>query len=202
MDRSATTDGLHSDALRPALTDAEVMRVHAKKDEIKKRCIAVVLATLGMSTTLSATAGSAHAAAALQVPFKATYSGVVTPPQGPPPKELNGAGQATHLGRSTDQGRASVVGSPARCPNNGFLIQNDEVLTSIDDGDQITLTIQDQSCMTGPSTIHGEGTYVITGGTGRFAGASGQGAFVGDGDFAQGTFSFTLNGTISRPIAD
>ena len=143
------------------------------------------------------TTGLQPAFAASQVAFKASYSGVITPPHGPPPVDLSGTGTASHLGKSTNSGHVAVTG-PSSCAN-GFAVQNDEVLTSTDDGDQITLTIHDESCPISSGVYHGVGTYVVTGGTGRFAGATGQGTFDGHGDFNQGTLTFTLTGTISRP---
>jgi hypothetical protein len=38
----------------------------------------------------------------------------------------------------------------------------------------------------------------VVGGTGRFAGATGQGTIDCLGDFVNGTFDFTVTGTISR----
>ena len=43
------------------------------------------------------------------------------------------------------------------------------------------------------------GPYIVSGRTGRFAVASGQGTAVCEGNFNNKTFSFTLKGTISRP---
>jgi hypothetical protein len=73
-------------------------------------------------------------------------------------------------------------------------------LTSTDDGEQITFTVDDYACSTATANVyHQLGTFVVTGGTGRFAGATGQGTFNCFGDFAHRTFSFTLSGSISRP---
>jgi len=44
---------------------------------------------------------------------------------------------------------------------------------------------------------HGVGTYVVTGGTGRFARATGSGVFDGTGNFNTGTIICALTGTIS-----
>ena len=44
--------------------------------------------------------------------------------------------------------------------------------------------------------LKGEGTYVITGGTGRFAGATGSGDFEGIGDVVHGIFAMSLDGVI------
>jgi hypothetical protein len=53
--------------------------------------------------------------------------------------------------------------------------------------------------------IHGEGTYVIVGGTGRFATANGNGAYEVDAvatpgiGSASGTFDLQFFGTIANP---
>jgi hypothetical protein len=47
-----------------------------------------------------------------------------------------------------------------------------------------------------------EGTYEVTGGTGRFAGATGSGMLIGSAVFTgpnNGVGSFTVTGTISSP---
>jgi hypothetical protein len=148
-------------------------------------------------TVLVITAGPQRAFAGTQVPFKGSYSGTISPPHGPPPVTLSGSGTATHLGRSTNSGTVTVTSEPASC-SGGFHTHNLETLTSTD-GDQINLTISDQPCPVSPGVFQGSGTYVVTGGTGRFAGASGSGSFYGSGDFNQGTYTFSLKGTISQP---
>jgi hypothetical protein len=150
-------------------------------------------------TVMLITAGLQPALAAGQVAFQGTYSGVITPPHGPPPVDLSGTGTASYLGASTNSGHIAVIGPPSNGCANGFRVRNDEVLTSTDDGDQVTLTVLDDSCPISPGVYHGVGTYVVTGGTGRFVGASGQGTFDGHGDFNQGTFTFSMKGTISKP---
>ena len=47
--------------------------------------------------------------------------------------------------------------------------------------------------------LHGTGHWVVTGGTGRFSGSSGQGTIDGHADFNQGVFSFQFTGTLSAP---
>jgi hypothetical protein len=101
------------------------------------------------------------------------------------------------LGRSTNVNQITVSG-PASCPG-GFANINIETLTAAN-GDTLVLTgDRDQGCPTGPNAVHGTGDWTVTGGTGRFAGATGQGTFDGVADFNHGTFSFQLIGTISAP---
>ena len=60
------------------------------------------------------------------------------------------------------------------------------------------LTSYNVACPTGPLVFHGTGHWVVTGGTGRFSGATGQGTDAGTGDFTQGgEFTLQLTGTIS-----
>src|SRR5262249_2263759 len=76
-----------------------------------------------------------------------------------------------------------------------------EILTAAN-GDSLTIVSSDVACPVGDPALlrfHGTGHWVVTGGTGRFSGVSGQGSYEGHGDFLQGTFDIELNGTISAP---
>ena len=64
-------------------------------------------------------------------------------------------------------------------------------------GDKLTTAITMQLCPIAPGIYHGIGTYVVTGGTGRFANATGSGVFDGTGNFNTGTIICALTGTIS-----
>jgi hypothetical protein len=56
-------------------------------------------------------------------------------------------------------------------------------------GDTLVLTgDHDQACPTGPNAVHGVGEWIVTRGTGRFAGATGKGTFDGVADFDRGTY--------------
>lgn len=153
------------------------------------------------ATGLIAFATGAHAAsAATPRPFQAFYAGSFTPTS--TGFSVVGAGHATSLGLSTNLGTVVIQAqeNPA-CPTTGFVVMNDEILTAAN-GDLVTLTILDKPCPVAgePGIYDGISTYHITGGTGRFAGASGQGTFDGRGDFSDPsnlTFTYTFNGTIS-----
>lgn len=114
-----------------------------------------------------------------------------------------GSGHATHLGRTTvsAHGTGSLVLPPVPCTVNGA--PGFEVATSLP---QVTLTAAngDQLFMVGPGGTFcsllsgggsGTGTLVITGGTGRFAGASGSATFVSNN--TPSVFVNTAEGTIS-----
>ena len=152
------------------------------------------------------TGAGAHAAsAATTSPFKAFYSGSFTPTS--TGFSVVGTGRATTLGHSKNQGAVVMQAqvNPS-CPTTGFVVTNDEILTAAN-GDQVTLAILDKPCPVAgePGIYDGIATYQITGGTGRFAGASGEGTFDGRGDFTDPnnlTFTYTFNGTINAPHED
>ena len=92
-----------------------------------------------------------------------------------------------------------MVGKP-KLKRNAARCGTSETLTSTSGGDQITFTVDDEACpTTTPNLFHQHGTYVVTGGTNRFAGANGTGTFDCYGEFGHLAYSFTLSGTISPP---
>jgi hypothetical protein len=52
-------------------------------------------------------------------------------------------------------------------------------------------------CPIGPNRYHGSGHWIVTGGTGRFAGASGSGSSNGHSDVNRATFDTSLLGHVS-----
>jgi hypothetical protein len=168
----------------------------------KRHMLVVMLIAMG---TIGIGANSASAAAGHQVPFRASYSGTAAlfPGTGTSPTTalFTGTGIASHLGRSANVNNITVLPGPVSCPG-GFANKNVETLTAAN-GDTLELTgLHDVGCPTRPGAVHGTGDWTVTGGTGRFAGATGQGTFDGGADFNQGTFSFQLTGTISAPGGD
>ena len=155
---------------------------------------------VGTSAFSALVTGLPAASAASQVPYKAVYRGSFT--QTNTGFSVRGAGHATHLGNSSNQGTVVIQQQPnPSCPDTGFVVTNDETLTAAN-GDHVTLTILDQPCPVPgePGIYDGVSTYYVTGGTGRFAGASGQGSFDGRGDFTNPNdlrFTYTFDGTIS-----
>lgn len=141
--------------------------------------------------------GLAPASAAEQVKFKSHFSGSLSY-DGGANIQLTGAGTASKLGTSTNSSVITIVG-PASC-ENGFTVHGVETLTAAD-GDQVTWTVDDEACPTGtPFVYEISANYTVTGGTGRFADATGGGTIECIGDFANGTFDFTTTGTISAPL--
>ena len=150
-------------------------------------------------TAILAMIGVTPAFAADQVGFKAQASGSFI--QSGSHLDLVSAGKASHLGRTTNSGDIDIdLLTPPTC-TGGFKLHDVETLTSIqDDDDRITISIDSEACPTAtPGVYKIVGPYTVTGGAGRFAGASGVGTAVCSGDFINNTFKFTLTGTISRP---
>ena len=114
---------------------------------------------------------------------------------------FQGSGIASYLGLSTNENQITVTGVVNSCPG-GFTNKNVEWLTAAN-GDTLMLTgLHDVGCQTAPGVVQGTGDWTVTGGTGRFAGATGQGTFVGGANFTNHTFWFQLTGTISAPGGD
>ena len=105
-----------------------------------------------------------------------------------------GTGNATLLGRVRSEGNLAIVGV-ASC-GEGFAVEMQDTFTAAN-GDRVMTAITMQLCPIAPGIYHGVGTYVVTGGTGRFASATGSGVFDGTGNFNTGTIICALNGTIS-----
>ncbi len=128
-------------------------------------------------------------------PFTATFVGHVAMPV-PGQAVFDGAGQANHMGRIGTDGLAFVTGlDESTCPG-GLANVHVETLTAAN-GDTLTITSLDVACPAAPGTFDGTGHWTVTGGTGRFANATGAGSFVGTVDFGTGTFTITLNGDLA-----
>jgi hypothetical protein len=133
-----------------------------------------------------------------QLPFQASYSGSAAMTS-PTTVSFNGSGNATHMGRITNVGTIDLTGPDGSC-SGGIANVNTETLTD-NHGDTLTIVSQDVSCPTGSGQFQGTGQWTVTGGTGRFAGATGQGSADGGADFNAGTFTMSLDGTVTLPRA-
>ena len=104
------------------------------------------------------------------MPFKGQSTGVITtvgfdPELGVVSTRAEGQGEATHLGRFTVTAEVSIyVFTPT-----GVVIGNWIYVTA--NGDKLFAHGIGSG---GPDPLHGVGTFTITGGTGRFQGASGS----------------------------
>jgi hypothetical protein len=122
-------------------------------------------------------ASVAVSAAAAETPFKGTVNAVETGTVVPPTRFLDrvGTGTATYLGRYTVHVTLQVnVLTLAATGTATFTAAN---------GDTLFASVAGQATRTSPTTLSIVEVYTITGGTGRFADATG---------------SFTLNSTLDQ----
>ena len=145
-------------------------------------------------TSLSPSAVRAETA----VPFHATWETQISiAPLEPPLFAVSGlgAGKALHLGAMTAQSITEVVNlaTGEGAANYRFTAAN---------GDEVLITFVFLAIPTSPTAFSIEGVWQVTGGTGRFEGASGSGTYVGQAEFvgpADAVGTFALDGTISAP---
>jgi hypothetical protein len=108
---------------------------------------------------------------------------------------LVGTGIASHGGKGVSSGVINITG-PASC-SGGMSAKIEGAFTAAD-GSQIRYTVYQELCPTAAAGVFaGVGSYTITGGTGRFAKATGNGGFNGLGDFVGAKYQCSLDGTIS-----
>ncbi len=143
-------------------------------------------------------------AAANLVPFRATVAETFTAGPCPPTPSLcvtaTGNGQATHLGNIRES--AAIVSNLASgpgpgCATDGHAETRTTTLVAAN-GDQISLVATGYGCPTGPTTQSAVDSYVVTGGTGRFSGASGSGTITATIDLASLTAVVTFSGVLSE----
>ena len=153
-----------------------------------KRNVFAAMLILGLSAL------TASSATGPQVPFKLTDNGNLTFTS-QTSANVAGTGIASHAGRGISAGTINVTG-PASC-SGGMSATINGTFTGAN-GDGISYTVHQQLCPTASQGVFaGVGSYTITGGTGRFANATGAGSFNGLGDFVALKYQCTLDGTIS-----
>jgi hypothetical protein len=127
------------------------------------------------------------------VPFKGDFAGtdVGTPVPGTPfaSVTVEAVGNATHLGRSTYT--ALITVNTATGAGSGTF-----VLTAAN-GDTVYGTISGQAAFTPPNVLSITETATVTGGTGRFAGATGGFAVARRKNTVTGETAATFEGTVS-----
>lgn len=132
------------------------------------------------------------------VPFRATWESQIsiTNLAGPIYAVSGlGVGKALHLGTMTAQSIVEVVNlaTGEGAASYRFTAAN---------GDNVFLTFVFLGIPTSPTAFSIEGVWQVTGGTGRFEGASGLGTYTGQVEFvgeADAVGTFALEGTISSP---
>jgi hypothetical protein len=131
------------------------------------------------------------AAAQKQVPFKGSFEGTVTRSLPPPPIAVlvDAVGTATQLGLFTLE-IPHVVIPPNASGSYDFVAAN---------GDTLTAEFTGVSMLVAPGILYIEESATITGGTGRFAGATGSFSVERLYDTIAGTTVGSFEGTISSP---
>lgn len=112
-----------------------------------------------------------------------------------------GSGTASHLGRIEVVTNNVVDLAPVAVPGCATLGLREVYSSTITaaNGDTITLAGTGSSCPTSPTTAAVTDTATVTGGTGRFAGASGTITVRATVDRAARSASVTYDGTLSTP---
>ncbi|HET9288424.1 MAG TPA: hypothetical protein VFO26_12795 [Gaiella sp.] len=134
----------------------------------------------------------AASAMAAETPFKGTVSAVETGTVVPPLRFLDreGTGNATHLGKYTEH--ITMVINLVTMASTGtatFTAAN---------GDDLLATVAGQATRTSPTTLSIVEVYTITGGTGRFADATGSFTLESTVDQTTGASSGAFSGTIDH----
>ena len=138
------------------------------------------------------------------VPFSATYSGTYQAQVVPPHviiTDTGGKGQATHLGtfELTNRILVNLARGPVEgCPVPGTTEVFTATLTGAD-GDDIVLEGTGHGCQTSPTTVSVVDTVEVTGGTGRFEGATGSITVRTAVNQAARSEVIDFEGVISRP---
>src|SRR5467141_1989276 len=129
-------------------------------------------------------------------PFNGTGSGTFTDTS-PTTVLITGTGYYDHLGLTTLRFPSTITG-PATC--GGFTATKHNTNTAAN-GDSVFQIVHDTICpTTAPNAFTLTGSFTVTGGTGRFADASGSGTVQASITFTSettGTFSVSQTGTIS-----
>jgi len=154
--------------------------------------------TLSLALTVLTVAGLASPAAAQQeVPFRGAYTLDFTVTEtdilGVFRIEYAGTGHASHLGRSITAAESLLDTRVVPFTTTGT-----ETFTAAN-GDEVFTSFDGTSSPPDPNGIaYFAGSFVITGGTGRFLGATGGGEAEGTVNVVTVTSEQTFSGTISR----
>jgi hypothetical protein len=137
-------------------------------------------------------ASFAVSAVAAETPFKGTVNAVETGMVVPPTRFLDreGTGTATYLGRYTEH-VTMAIDLPTMSSTGAarFTAAN---------GDVLLATVAGQATRTSPTTLSIVEVYTITGGTGRFADATGSFTLNSTLDQVTGVSSGTFSGAIDH----
>src|SRR5437773_259569 len=132
-----------------------------------------IVVTLGALLALLTVAPQGVAAKSL-VPFHATtHENVTVVPCDPNFLciSIKGSGHATHFGKISESANYAI--DLANPPQPGCNNSTGTLTLTGANGDSISLALHGTGCFTSPTTQIIVNTYVVTGGTGRFRGATG-----------------------------
>jgi hypothetical protein len=139
---------------------------------------------------------NAASAASNTVPFKSSVAGTasVSGTMKGSSITLAGAGSASNLGKVSYKASGVITGTD---PATGVITDTlTETLTAAN-GDTLTILCNQVATPISPGVFHGVDNWTVTGGTGRFSGASGSGSGDTHADLIAGTFTKAENGTIT-----
>lgn len=113
---------------------------------------------------------------------------------------FGGAAQGSHTGPGSFSGTGSVSGTASCTPGSGPEVEQQTMTAA--SGDTVDELTNGNLCQQPGPVFVNTATYTITGGTGRFADATGSGTYVSvvtfpNGFPGTGFYSFTQQGTIS-----
>ena len=131
-------------------------------------------------------------AVAAETPFKGTVHAVETGPVVFPTRfvDRQGTGTATHLGRYTEHVLVQV--------NIPTMTSTGTATFTAANGDTLFASVAGQATRTSPTTLSIVEVYTITGGTGRFADATGSFTLDSTVDQVTGVSSGTFSGAIDH----
>ena len=137
-------------------------------------------------------ASAAVGAAAAETPFKGTVTAVETGTVVFPTRfvDREGTGTATYLGRYTER-VTMVINIPT-------LSSTGAATFTAANGDTLLATVAGQATRTSPTTLSIVEVYTITGGTGRFADATGSFTLESTLDQTTGVSSGAFSGSIDH----
>jgi hypothetical protein len=160
-----------------------------RETEMKIRHPLFVGLVAAFTVSLATVAVSAVAA---ETPFKGTVNAEETVVPSPPTASLtrDGTGTATYLGRYTEDIEMTI--------NLPTLSSTGTATLTAANGDTLTATVVGQATRTGPTTLSIVEVYTITGGTGRFADATGNFTLHSTVDQTTGVSSGTFSGAIDH----
>ena len=166
------------------------------------KTLATVAALSALLIVAVAPASAAGETAQLGARCTGTIQITAADQSGNPTNAAYGGDCTGNLGIKHMQGAIAVTGpaSSSVCGSaGGFGAQHADTLTSVD-GSRLFLRVLENACQEGPGAYHCIGSYTVTGGTGRFAGATGSGGFDGQVSFnpdGSGSFQATYTGLLS-----